>query len=77
MPVSQVAAVFDGSGRFVTAEAVQAVDASFAVTCPDGTHRHVPEGGPPVVLADRHHRRDTGQPGSLFPAVPRPSGTCR
>ncbi|MEU6590774.1 hypothetical protein ABZ923_16395 [Streptomyces sp. NPDC046881] len=28
----------DGAGRFVTAEAVKAVDASFAVTCPDGTH---------------------------------------
>ncbi|MEW2509012.1 hypothetical protein [Streptomyces sp. NPDC046870] len=29
---------FDGAGRFVTAEAVKVVDASFAVRCPDGTH---------------------------------------
>ncbi|MEU6600677.1 hypothetical protein [Streptomyces flaveolus] len=29
---------FDGAGRFVTAEAVKVVDASFAVSCPDGTH---------------------------------------
>ncbi|POX64945.1 hypothetical protein C3492_04215 [Streptomyces sp. Ru62] len=29
---------FDLAGRFVTAEAVKVVDASFAVSCPDGTH---------------------------------------
>ncbi|MET8563382.1 hypothetical protein ABZV75_23320 [Streptomyces flaveolus] len=29
---------FDDAGRFVTAEAVKVVDASFAVNCPDGTH---------------------------------------
>ncbi|MEU6667563.1 hypothetical protein [Streptomyces sp. NPDC046727] len=29
---------FHGAGRFATAEAVKVVAASFAVTCPDGTH---------------------------------------